>query len=100
MVSNCEGARLCAPTLPHVESSEEPNPERETSDAIILGLRLTEGVSLQGLSERFGVDLGERYDREIDELAALGLLESVDGRIRLTERGHLLGNEAFQRFLP
>ena len=36
------------------------------SDAVILGLRLTEGVSLLGgCGERFGVDLGERYGQEI-----------------------------------
>jgi oxygen-independent coproporphyrinogen-3 oxidase len=30
----------------------------------------------------------------------LGLLEMNDGRIRLTRRGRLLGNEVFYRFLP
>jgi oxygen-independent coproporphyrinogen-3 oxidase len=100
LVAAGRGERPWDPTtLPYIESFERPDAEREMSDAVILGLRLTEGVSLQGLSERFGVDVGERYGREIDELAALGLLESVDGRIRLTERGRLLGNEAFQRFL-
>jgi len=101
LVAAGRGARPWDPTrLPHVESFERPDAEREMSDAVILGLRLTEGVSMAALGHRFGVDLGERYGREIDELEALGLLESVDGRIRLTERGRLLGNEAFQRFLP
>ncbi len=82
-----------------VESSEEPDQARELSDAVILGLRLTEGVALEAMRDRFGVDLRERYGDEIAELEALGLLESVGGRIRLTARGRLLGNEAFQRFL-
>ena len=86
-------------TASHVESVEQPDAEREMSDAVILGLRLTEGVSLSELGHRFRVDFGERYRREIDELETLGLLESVDGRIRLTKHGRLLGNEAFQRFL-
>jgi len=85
---------------PYVESVELPDAEREMSDAVILGLRLTEGVSMAALGRRFGIDPAERYGREIGELEALGLLESIDGRIRLTERGRLLGNEAFQRFLP
>jgi len=85
---------------PHVESFESPDAQREMADAIILGLRLTEGVSLEALGRRFDVEVGERYARDIAELRGLGLLESVDGRIRLTERGRLLGNEAFQRFLP
>jgi oxygen-independent coproporphyrinogen-3 oxidase len=94
------GAWPCDPSPPQVESVEQPDAGRELSDAIILGLRLTEGVWLAGLSERFGVDVGERFGGETRELEALGLLESVDGQIRLTERGRLLGNEAFQRFLP
>ena len=93
-------AQPSPPAPPWVESSEEPDVDRELSDAIILGLRLSEGVSIEALDRRFGVDIGERYRREIDELGVLGLLESVDGRVRLTERGRLLGNEAFQRFLP
>ncbi len=84
---------------PWVESSEESNQARELSDAVILGLRLTEGVALQAMRDRFGVDLMERYGDEIGELEGLGLLESVNERIRLTARGRLLGNEAFQRFL-
>ena len=95
------GVWPCDPaTLPHVASVEEPDAERELSDAIILGLRLTEGVSTEALELRFGVDVSERYRREIGDLEALGLLESLDGRVRLTKRGRLLGNEAFQRFLP
>jgi oxygen-independent coproporphyrinogen-3 oxidase len=86
--------------LPQVDSFEPPDAGRELSDAIILGLRLTEGVSIVAMKERFGGDLVERYGREIADLVALGLLESVDGWIRLTERGRLLGNEAFLRFLP
>jgi oxygen-independent coproporphyrinogen-3 oxidase len=93
------GAWPCDPPPPQVESVERPDAERDLSDAIILGLRLTEGVSLAGLSERFGVDVGERYVEEIADLRRLGLLESTHGRTRLTERGRLLGNEAFQRFL-
>jgi oxygen-independent coproporphyrinogen-3 oxidase len=92
------GAQPCAPTW--VESREEPDADREASDAVILGLRLTDGVSLDALSERFGIDVGGRYVGQIADLRRLGLLESVDGRIRLTERGRLLGNEAFEKFLP
>jgi oxygen-independent coproporphyrinogen-3 oxidase len=70
------------------------------ADTVILGLRLTEGVALDGLRERFGVGLEERYAQEISELTGLGLLELGGGRLRLTKRGRLLANEAFLRFLP
>jgi oxygen-independent coproporphyrinogen-3 oxidase len=61
---------------------------------------LTEGISLKAFEQRCGTDLEERYSGEIADLSTLGLLERVDGFLRLTERGRLLANEAFQRFLP
>jgi len=79
---------------------EEIGPELELCETVILGLRLSEGISLQGLSTRFGVDPLERYGPQVNELVALGLLDHSGGSMRLTRRGRLLGNEAFHRFLP
>jgi coproporphyrinogen III oxidase-like Fe-S oxidoreductase len=39
------------------------------------------------------------YASEIEELVALGLLESQQSIVRLTARGRLLSNEVFARFL-
>jgi oxygen-independent coproporphyrinogen-3 oxidase len=86
--------------MPQVTSLERQDEQTEISDTVILGLRLVEGVSLQRFRERFGVELEERYSQEISELRGLGLLELVDGSLRLTTRGRLLANEAFLRFLP
>ncbi len=86
--------------LPQVESAERLDAATALADAIILGLRLNDGVSLAAVGRRFGVDVGERYRGEIAYLTDVGLLEAVDGRTRLTARGRLLGNEVFQRFLP
>jgi len=69
------------------------------SEAIILGLRLNEGVSADDIEAHFGIDLHERFANEIAELVSLGLLECLEDRIRLTPRGRLLGNEVFMRFL-
>jgi coproporphyrinogen III oxidase-like Fe-S oxidoreductase len=35
----------------------------------------------------------------IDEMSDIGLLVSDDSGIRLSESGHLLGNEVFERFV-
>jgi oxygen-independent coproporphyrinogen-3 oxidase len=69
------------------------------SEAIILGLRLDEGVSADDIEAHFSIDLYSRFAEEIAELVSLGLLERQDNRIRLTPRGRLLGNEVFIRFL-
>jgi oxygen-independent coproporphyrinogen-3 oxidase len=69
------------------------------SDYIILGLRLMDGIQPLALFEATGYDLEKTCKSQIDELESLGLLERLDGHLRLTRRGHLLGNEVFQRFL-
>lgn len=86
--------------LRHVVSGERITPELAMVDALILGLRLVEGVSLDGFRERFGVDALAAFGERLREPGELGLLETVDGRLRLTERGRLLGNEVFARLLP
>jgi oxygen-independent coproporphyrinogen-3 oxidase len=72
----------------------------EMAETVILGLRLSDGVSLMEFVNRFGRDAVSLYGDEIDELVGLGLLLNDGSTIRLTERGKLLGNQVFLRFLP
>jgi oxygen-independent coproporphyrinogen-3 oxidase len=85
---------------PAWELDEEIVPELHLSETVILGLRLSEGIGLDDIKRRFGIDLLRHYEQQVDETAALGLLEHSGQRIRLTRRGRLLGNEVFWRFLP
>jgi oxygen-independent coproporphyrinogen-3 oxidase len=76
---------------------------RETIDAasefVFLGLRLTSGVDPNEFRERFGADLGSRWGIEMDRAIDDGLLEFVDGRLRLTRRGMLFSNDVFSIFV-
>jgi oxygen-independent coproporphyrinogen-3 oxidase len=76
----------------------------DLGETMMMGLRLTEeGISEQGFSQRFGVSLEEIYPNEIEKSIRQNLLEWVkkkDGRhLRLTQRGRMLGNQVFMRFL-
>jgi oxygen-independent coproporphyrinogen-3 oxidase len=82
-----------------VEAAEEIDLWRDMSDTMMLGLRLAEGVSVDGFRERFGYSPGDVFGDALSELEALGLLTFHEGRISLTRRGRLLGNEVFCRFL-
>jgi len=83
-----------------VISEREVIDEREEmNEFMMLGLRLNSGVSRAEFSRRFGVPIDSVFGNELDDLHSLGLLESVDDSVRLTERGRLLGNEAFERFV-
>ncbi len=71
----------------------------EIAETMMLGLRLGEGVSHSDFYGRFGRDMKSIYGIEIDGLKESGLLVQEDGTLRLTQRGRLLGNEVFSRFL-
>jgi oxygen-independent coproporphyrinogen-3 oxidase len=80
---------------------EEIGPALEMGETMMMGLRLLdEGVAFARFRARFGCDVEQRFGRELAELAELGLVELDAGRVRLSARGHLLGNQAFARFLP
>lgn len=65
------------------------SPADERSERFFLGLRLSEGIG--GEMSPFD-DVVERFTRD-------GLLERVDGRVRLTARGVMLSNEVFAEFI-
>jgi len=66
-------------------------------EAFFLGLRLNRGVDLRAIALRFG--LPAETEDTIAQLCAEGLLEREGSMVRLSERGRLLSNEVFQRFL-
>ena len=86
-----------------VQDIEPMDVQTEMADSLIMGLRLAEGVRNRDFRTRFGVNLHEVYGDAIKETISLGLLKSSglwpEATIQLTERGKLLANEAFVRFL-
>ena len=82
------------------DQNEDIKPEVLLSEFVIMGLRLNDGISLDDINNRFGVDLLKTYGHQICELKELGLLECEDGNIKLTHQGRLLGNEVFCQFIP
>jgi oxygen-independent coproporphyrinogen-3 oxidase len=74
--------------------------ELEMGETMMLGLRLTDGVTFSWFEQRFGRAMAEVYAQELQELDKQGLVQ-VDARgVRLTRRGWLLGNRVFAAFLP
>ncbi|WP_039041709.1 radical SAM family heme chaperone HemW [Sporosarcina sp. ZBG7A] len=92
--------------MEHVETGELPRKEENTvtlqesmEEEMFLGLRKTEGVSIQHFAEKFGITMDEKYGAVIQNLMQKDLLELHENRIRLTRNGIFKGNEAFQQFL-
>ncbi len=68
-------------------------------ESFFLGLRLNRGVDLDALRATFGLEPVFKYESEIADGLADGLLEKRADAIRLTPRGRLLSNEVFSRFI-
>ncbi|OYT71839.1 MAG: coproporphyrinogen III oxidase [Chloracidobacterium sp. CP2_5A] len=73
------------------------SPRERWQEALMLGLRLAEGVSPSALQARYGIDLSD-YAPALGDLRAAGLVEIAPDRLRLTVRGRLLSNEVFVAF--
>ena len=83
-----------------VAGSEDIGRALEMGETMMLGLRLTEGVSLASFEARFDVKVTDVYSGELDELGEQGLVVVDEAGVRLTRRGWLLGNRVFGVFLP
>ncbi len=90
----------CTPATTHLNFIDT---ETEIGEMMMMGLRLvSEGVHSQEFQTRFAISLQERFGAQIDRLISLGLLEWVGEHeeiLRLSDRGHLLGNQVFKEFI-
>jgi len=93
-------SELPFPFSPALVDSIPVAPETAMDETMMLGLRLVgEGVAEADFQARYGQGFDARYARRLKRLLALGLLERVDGRLRLTHGGRLLGNRVFREFV-
>ena len=67
------------------------SPETRASEALLMGLRLAEGVSLSGIAEQSGVDESQLVNQSaISALTEQGLLRTMTEHLIVTEAGMLL----------
>ena len=71
----------------------------QISEAMIMGLRMTDGVNLQKIQQRFGIDILESYGKEIQTLLDRKMAECEGRTLRLTSYGMRYGNRAFEAFI-
>lgn len=74
--------------------------QEEMAEFMFLGLRLTQGISLEEFKERFGTGSEEKYGKQIEGLIQKGLLYTpTEGRLALTKKGVDVSNQVFLEFL-
>jgi oxygen-independent coproporphyrinogen-3 oxidase len=68
-------------------------------ETFFLGLRLTGGVDLEKVRQKFGALVVTALAPVLVDLVGVGLIDWEGDSVRLTPRGRLLSNEVFERFL-
>lgn len=84
----------------YLAGSFKPEPTRvdqkhASEETMFLGLRLNRGINLGTVEPA----IVQRFKQETDELLDLGMLEQSGDFLLLTDRGRLLSNEVFERFI-
>lgn len=69
------------------------------AEAVFLGLRLMNGLSLDDYRGAFGLDLREKYKDDLSRFREAGLIECSGDLLRLTRGGALMSNEVFAAFV-
>jgi oxygen-independent coproporphyrinogen-3 oxidase len=68
-------------------------------EAVFTGLRLVDGVCVDAVRSRYGIDLWERYGEPLRPFVDQRLLIYDGGALRLTREGMLLANEVMTVFI-
>jgi oxygen-independent coproporphyrinogen-3 oxidase len=87
-------------TLPPLDVDEAINRELEIAEAIILGLRLCNGINLNDYEKRFSIDIIKQYCRQIEELLNFELINNDGDSLRLTPRGSCWATKYSGDFYP
>jgi oxygen-independent coproporphyrinogen III oxidase len=78
---------------------EEITEEMKIEEAIFLGLRMIDGIDLEVFSNRYNIDIKEKYKKVIDELIDIKAMWLDDRTLRLTDYGFEISNYCLAKFL-
>ncbi len=79
--------------------TEKLTKEDKMSEFVFLGLRKIKGISKTKFKNTFGIDIYEKYDKQIKKFCDLKLLEDNGDTICLTSAGIDVSNSVFCEFL-
>jgi oxygen-independent coproporphyrinogen-3 oxidase len=68
-------------------------------DALFMGLRLADGIDLEEIGRRHGVDVWQRHGAELEPFLTAGMLKWNGSRLALTRQGMLVANEIMTVFV-
>lgn len=78
---------------------EVQDKEAQEREYIILKTRLIDGLEIEEMNQKFGIDVCEKYKTQLDKMIKYELLEKENGRIKLTSKGLDLANVVWEEFV-
>jgi oxygen-independent coproporphyrinogen-3 oxidase len=92
--------------IQRVTSGGDPGKDRRIlssgealEEALFTGLRLSDGIDLDTLGERYRTDIWARYGQALEPFLQEGWLVREGSRVRLTRQGMLMANEVMAVFV-
>lgn len=82
-----------------VEFEERPDARQAMGEALMLGLRLQQGVDLPRLEKKLGISLQDEFGEAVARLQAQQWLTLEGGRLALTEQGLYLADSVILEFI-
>jgi oxygen-independent coproporphyrinogen-3 oxidase len=74
-------------------------PDERLGDALFTGLRLVDGIDVNAIQTRYGVDVWRRFGAELEPFLEAGCLRRTESRLSLTREGMLLAHEVMSVFV-
>ena len=74
-------------------------PDTQLEEALFTGLRLADGLDLDAVGRRYGIDVWHRYGAALRPSIEAGLAVRSGSRLRLSRDGMLLANEILSVFV-
>jgi oxygen-independent coproporphyrinogen-3 oxidase len=74
-------------------------PDEQLGDALFTGLRLVDGIDVNAIQTRYGVDVWRRFGVELEPFLEAGCLRRTGSRLSLTRQGMLLAHEVMSVFV-
>jgi oxygen-independent coproporphyrinogen-3 oxidase len=83
-----------------VEFREQLEQNKAMGEALMLGLRLRDGMNIEPFEERFQTSFHKTYDQVISSLTKKNLITLNDNRIALSAEGLFLADSVILEFMP
>ncbi len=73
--------------------------DEQLGDALFTGLRLVDGIDVNAIQTRYGVDVWRRFGADLEPFLEAGCLRRLGSRLSLTRQGMLLAHEVMSVFV-